>query len=585
LQNLEFRIDATQPATRELGVTVLITCLKDGNAEFFLPTWTPGSYLLREYSRHLSRVTAVEAGTDRQLPCHKVSKNRVVVELSGAAAIELRYRVYAHELTVRTADVDTTHAYWNHCCLLMWPVDLPDLPATIFIEHPKAWTMSCSLYAENAGTLKPDCVAVALCVKDLAEALDVPVLIGDTQSIEWTVDDVPHSMVLDGLGSIAPPATLQEDLTRIVEQAAAVFGGKLPYDRYVFLSLFADVGYGGLEHRDSSTLLMPRTALTNPSKYRDFLALAAHELFHAWNVKRMRPVEFWNYDYEQENYTKLLWVMEGWTAYFDDLLVARAGLMSPTEYLATMAKNVQNMLAAPGRFALSLEESSFDAWIRLYRPDENTRNSSQNYYGNGAVAALCLDLLIRRKTNGEKSLDTALNDLYRTTFDAGRGYEVADVHAVVESLAGADVVAKLTELVTGALDPELNELLADVGIELTFKGAGKPFLGVAFRANTTTIASVTKDSPAYHAGLAPDDEVLAANNLRVKAGDWQALLTAVGEVDQPMQLLVARRGVINTVAITPTGGTGTATLKLLEDATDAQVAARDAWLHTDSQSE
>lgn len=396
MQTLEFRIDATQTATRELGITAVTRSPEQGNAEFFLPTWTPGSYLLREYSRHLSRVEAFEAGTGRRLPCRKTSKNRFEVEPSGAASIELRYRVYAHELTVRTADVDASHAYWNHCCLLLWPVDEPDLAASITIEHPKSWSLSCSLDAAPADTDKAGCVAATIRADNLAEALDVPVLLGDTHRVEWRVAGVPHAMVLDGLGTVAPPASLAEDLTSIVERAAAVFEGKLPYDRYVFLSLFADEGYGGLEHRDSSTLLMPRTALSNPAKYRDFLALAAHELFHAWNVKRMRPVEFWNYDYENENYTKLLWVMEGWTAYYDDLLVARAGLMSVTDYLATMAKNVQNLLAAPGRFALSLEESSFDAWIRLYRPDENTRNSSQNYYGNGAVAALCLDLKIGR---------------------------------------------------------------------------------------------------------------------------------------------------------------------------------------------
>lgn len=585
LQTLEFRIDATQPATRELRVCAMITSPEDGDVELFLPTWTPGSYLIREYSRHLSRVEAFEAGTEQPLPCLKVGKNRFRVEAPGDTRIELRYRVYAHELSVRTADVDSCHAYWNHCCVLLWPIEQTDLPADITIEHLKDWSLSCSLAATPARANALGCVASTLRARDLAEALDSPVLIGSTKRLEWQVHGVPHAIVLDGLGSVAPPPSLTTDLAKIVEQAASVFGDSLPYEQYVFLALFADEGYGGLEHSDSSTLLMPRTALTSKAKYRDFLTLAAHELFHAWNVKRMRPVEFWNYDYEQENYTKLLWLMEGWTAYYDDLLVTRAGLMSPTDYLATMAKNVQNMLSAPGRFALSLEESSFDAWIRLYRPDENTRNSSQNYYGNGAVAAMCLDLTIRRTTEGKYSIDDALHSLYRSTFDAGRGYELADVHAAIEAIAGAEVVEKLTELVMGPLDPQLAELLADVGVKLTFRDAGKPFLGVAFRANTTTIASVTKGSPADDAGIAPDDEVIAANNLRVKPGNWQTLLAAVGEVAEPMQLLVARRGIMQTLTVIPTSGMGTAKLVVDAEASDEQCAARNAWLGEPSESQ
>lgn len=575
MPTLAFHIDVTRPAERELLLRANWTGADPGEAEFFLPTWTPGSYLLREYARHLSRVQAFEAGTERELPCRKSAKNRWVVDVP-AAGVELRYRVYAHELTVRTADVDSSHAYWNHTCLLLWPRGHADQPADLVVDYPSNWSLSCSLPSQAEACIEHK--RSKLHAVDLDDALDAPVLIGTTQRVEWHVDGVPHAIELDGLGAVAPPATLAADLEAIVRTAQQVFGGKLPYESYLFQALFTGEGYGGLEHRNSTTLLMPRTSLTTEKGYRDFLGLAAHELFHAWNVKRMRPVEFWNYDYEQENYTNLLWVMEGWTAYYDDLIVARAGLMSHKDYLATMAKNVQGMRASPGRFELSLEESSFDAWIRLYRPDENTRNSSQNYYGNGAVAAMCLDLGIRRATDGNKCLDDVLRHLWRETYESGRGYELADVHRAIEAVGGDALIEPLRKLVAGPLDPELDEILADVGVQLEATDAGKPFLGVALKGGSTKVASVTSGGPAFAGGIAPDDELLAVQNLRVTSGNWQSILAAVAHVDQPVEVLVARRGIIRSLKVTPSASPGTAKLVASKTADETQLAARTAWL-------
>ncbi|MCK5945475.1 MAG: M61 family metallopeptidase, partial [Planctomycetes bacterium] len=483
---------------------------------------------------------------------------------------------YAHELTVRTADVDASHAYWNHTCLLLWPRGHERVPAEIVVDHPSDWRLSCSL-PETKEQLASHRRSTLRAV-DLDEALDAPVLIGTTQRLEWQVDGVPHAIELDGMGAIAPPATLVDDLAAIVRAAADVFGGRLPYERYVFQALFAGEGYGGLEHRDSSTLLMPRTSLATEKGYRDFLGLAAHELFHAWNVKRMRPSEFWSYDYEHENYTRLLWLMEGWTAYYDDLLVARAGLMSHKDYLATMAKNVQGMRASPGRFELSLEESSFDAWIRLYRPDENTRNSSQNYYGNGAVAAMCLDLAIRRATDGGKCLDDVLRTLWQQTYEQGRGYDLEDVHRAITAIGGEATLTRVRELVSGPLDPDLDEVLADVGVRVEVKDPDKPFLGVTFQAGTTTVAAVTRGSPAFAGGIAPDDELLAVRDLRVTAKNWQAVFAAVANVGEPLDLMVARRGIVRTLEVTPGAGPGTVKLVVDKASTEHQTAARRGWL-------
>ncbi|MDP3208675.1 MAG: hypothetical protein Q8M65_05965, partial [Rhodoglobus sp.] len=419
---LAYRIEVRDPASGEVHVTLLLPVAAYGPPTgsagerallLFLPVWTPGSYMVREYSRHLGAVEATDAASGAPVPVAKVSKNRFALTVAKKTQqVRVSYRVYAHELSVRTADVTGEHAFWNHSCLLLWPVDRPQLPATLDIVFPKGWRLACALPIEVVAPdpsppLASDPAAPQTCrlrAHDMEHAFDSPCLLGDLQQRSWTSLGVRHTVAMDGLAAIEPPASIAEDLARIVEAAAAVFTGPLPYPEYTFLCLFAADGHGGLEHRDSTTLLMGRTALGSDKGYREFLGLAAHELFHAWNVKRLRPAEFWTYDYERENYTPFLWLIEGWTAYYDDLLCLRAGLMSRNDYLEIVSKNINSTLQAPGRLRLSLAESSFDAWIRLYRPDENTRNSSQNYYVNGSVAAMALDLTIRRESSGNRSL-------------------------------------------------------------------------------------------------------------------------------------------------------------------------------------
>ena len=546
----------------------------------FLPTWTPGIYLIREYSRHLSRVEAEDAETAERLPCIKTAKNRFRIDgRSGTRRVRIRYRVYAHELSVRTADVTDQHAYWNHACVLLWPIGDLGRAAQITVSFPADWRLACAL---PTTAIPPDPDSTTRTVRMSAEcmdrAVDAPCLVGRFEEKEWHADGVRHSIALDGLAAVEPPPTLVQDLGRIVEAARNVFDGKLPYASYAFLCLFAADGHGGLEHGDSTTLLMSRTALSSEKGYRDFLSLAAHELFHAWNVKRMRPAEFWHYDYEAENYTEFLWLIEGWTAYYDDLLCMRAGLLGREDYLAIVSKNIQTMLGAPGRLRLSLRESSFDAWIRLYRPDENTRNSSQNYYGNGAVAAMCLDLQVRSATAGKFSLDDVLRRLYSQTFGNGRGYAAADVEAAIREFGGEAAVQAMASMVGKQLDPDLTSLLANFGVRLVRRDAERPFLGVQFEASSTTVASVTAGSPAHDAGIQPGDEILALSSLRVDSGRWQDVFQATARVGKPLAVLLARRGVVSVRNAIPQPSPGTIALEIDEGAPPAARSLRDGWL-------
>ena len=587
-----YRIAATGPATGELDLELELTvadCATAPDPEggrlllLFLPVWTPGSYLVREYSRHLSRVTATSSA-GQPLTVTKTSKNRFAVHVPREVErVSVRYRVYAHELSVRTADVTGEHAYWNHACLLLWPVERPRLAAQIAITFPANWDLACPLPlveddAATSASIAAGMQRRTLRADDLDHAIDSPCVLGTLEQRSWVTRGVRHTIAMDGLAGIAAPASLVDDLARIVECAADVFGSQLPYPEYQFLCLFAADGHGGLEHRDSTTLLMARTALTNDKGYRDFLGLAAHELFHAWNVKRLRPAEFWSYDYENENYTRFLWLIEGWTAYYDDLLCLRSGALSPADYLGIAAKNIQAVLQAPGRLRMSLAESSFDAWIRLYRPDENTRNSSQNYYVNGAVAALAFDLLVRRDSAGARSLDDVLRHLWAETFAKGRGYTLADIRNAVLAVTSESALQALLELTNGNLDPALAPLLASHGIRWVTRDADKPFLGLQFEGGSTVIASVATGSPAQQAGLQPGDEVLAIQNLRVDTNRWQDVFQAVARVEAPLELLLARRGVVQRRVAVPGRSTGTVALEIDETAPEPVRLLRDRWL-------
>jgi predicted metalloprotease with PDZ domain len=585
---LEYRIDARHPAGRELAIELVVVPTavpahahgECSELELFLPTWTPGSYLIREFARHLGRVQASDAASGDALACEKVGKNRVRIRLRAAARpVRVVWTVYAHDLSVRTADLTAEHAYWNHACLLLWPAGGEAMSARLSIAFPATWEHACALPQEGSVGAEPGGHRhVTLIARDLEHAMDSPCLLGRFRRLQWTVAGVPHEAALDGLGPIEPPARLVADLSAIVEQAARVFDGNLPYASYLFLCLFAADGNGGLEHGESTTLLMSRAGFASERGYREWLSLAAHEHFHAWNVKRLRPVEFWRYDYENENYTTFLWLIEGWTAYYDDVLCLRAGLFSRAQYLEALAKNINAMLGAPGRLRSSLRESSFDAWIRLYRPDENTRNSSQNYYANGAVAALCFDLWIRFESGGVRSLDDVVRGLYDATFRQGRGYRADDVRDAVHAVAGERANRHLESLIGGPLDPRLQEVFAPFGIVVKNRDADRAYLGVHFEVGSTIVASVVRDSPAFAAGLHPADEILAVQGLRVSSGTWSDLWSATAKIRQPLAILFARRGIVCTCEVVPQAAPGTIALELDEAATAEQRALLDGWL-------
>jgi predicted metalloprotease with PDZ domain len=553
-----------------------VTTQADGGRalELMLPVWTPGSYLVREYSRHVQQFTAAgEHGT--ALRWHKCAKNRYRVAIGGERAVELRWLVYAHELTVRTADVSPEFAVLNGACLFLWPVLGMERRATVELQLPAGWQLACPLLRGGITAAR----TAALAPADLRQLVDAPMLAGPLDVRAFRAAGVEHRFICAGLGDLPLPDALLADTTRVVEQAAAVFGGGLPYEEYTFLVAFADQGRGGLEHRDCSLLLFPRTSLHARKGYEDFLGLIAHEHFHVWNVTRMRPAELWEPDLERENHTELLWVAEGFTAYYDDLLCRRAGVLSRERYLQILADNLGNCLTTPGRLLHPLANASFDAWIKLYRPDENTRNSTQSYYTNGALAALCIDLRIRDATDGARTLDDVMRQLWERTWQQQRGYTEQDVCAAVSAAAGTELGPFVRELVHAPFDVDFRATLATFGLQLSHERKDSAWLGVTMARDSMRVASVHSEGPAAEAGLLAGDEILAVSGLHARATDWQEILAAASAGRDRLHLLVARRGLVRElscrVASDPIGK-----LKLtpMPDADERQQRLLAGWL-------
>ena len=545
-----------------------------------LPVWTPGSYLVREYARHIQDVSA-STGDGQPLPLRRVDKRTFEVRAAGRE-VRLSYRVYANDLTVRTSHLDDTHGYFNGATLFLYSEALRHQEHRVTICAPAGWETFCAL--ERRGE--------ELIARNYDELIDSPFEIGPHQPLSFTAAGVPHQVVTWGENGL-DRERLAEGLQRIVEAEARLFDG-LPLSRYLFLILLTDKGRGGLEHQASTSLLFPRAGLSTPKGWEDFLSLAAHEYFHLWNVKRIKPRALVPVDYSQEVYTQLLWAFEGITSYYDSLVVRRAGLISPARYLTRLGETLTALHTTPGRKVQTLAESSLVAWIKHYRPDENSPNSAVSYYLKGEVVAALLDLEIRKATADQRSLDDVMRLLWRSYGDE-RGVPEDGVEAAVAEVTGRDMKPFFDRAVRSTEDLDYSAFL-HVGLEArtrireapSDKGGSPPrlkagelrargWLGITPK-GSSTIGSVLDGSPAMEAGLYADDEVLALDGYRADA----AALVARCEEKKPgerVRICVFRRDKLLEIPVTL--GTKPADafyLSKVDKPTDAQRAAFQSWL-------
>jgi Predicted protease with the C-terminal PDZ domain len=382
--DISYTVSMTRPWTHLLEVEMRVSWQQmPQQLELKMPVWTPGSYLIREYARHVQDFSAKSAANS-PLNWRKTDKNTWQIDAAGANEVVATYRVYANELTVRTNELNDEHGFWNNAGLLMFPKDELKSPSTVTVNPYSNWKIATGLPKVSG---KPNTFRA----ENYDILYDSPFEVSDYKEVDFTVEGKPHRIVFSGDGNYDMQRTAA-DVAKIVEQAYKIFG-ELDYNDYTFIVNLR--GGGGLEHLNSTALQYDRFGFKPESRYKNFLGLAAHEYFHNFNVKRIRPDALGPFDYEHENYTRLLWVAEGGTEYYSNLLLRRAGLITDKEYLDGKAKSIGQLMTQPGRFETSLEDASFDAWIKYYRQDENSVNNQISYYDKGEIINMLLDLTIR----------------------------------------------------------------------------------------------------------------------------------------------------------------------------------------------
>jgi len=541
---IAYRITPADPHAHLFAVTLTIARPDPEGQQVALPAWIPGSYLIRDFSRHLVSIRARAAG--RNLRLEKIDKHTWRAARTEGP-LELDYTVYAWDLSVRTAHLDATHAFFNATSLCLRVIGQESTRCAVLLEPPPAaigrdWRVATTL--PEAGARRHGFGRYA--APDYDALIDHPVEMGTFASVRFEAAGAEHEVALTGRAD-ADLDRLARDLAPVCAAQAALFEPetrRAPFDRYLFLVTAVGDGYGGLEHRNSTALLcgrndLPRPGLRTPDDgYRGFLGLASHEYFHAWHVKRIKPAAFVPYDLGRECFTRLLWIFEGFTSYYDDLMLVRAGVITEPDYLKALGRTISNVLRGPGRTVQSLADSSFDAWTKYYRPDENTPNAVVSYYAKGALVALALDLSIRARTHGRMSLDDAMRLMWQRY---GRDFHARDGSAgsvqaglpedafptLLQEATGVPMGAALTRWVDGTGELPLARLLAPFGIALTTAPLDRsPALGarLVVRGADLTLATAYAGGAAQRAGLSAGDVLVACDGLRVDERSLKTLL-------------------------------------------------------------
>ncbi len=569
---------------------------------FSIPAWIPGSYMIRDYARHVVSIR-VEAD-DLEIELAKLDKSSWQ---AGAceSPLTLIVEIYAHEQNVRGAHLDTTHAYFNGPCVFPAVVGQEDHACELDIRRPanglgSDWRVVTSMRAKNAGRYEFGTYTS----ENYAELIDHPVEIGNLAIGEFEVVGIPHTIAIRGRTRV-DMGRVCHDLNTVCEQHMRLMGPPKDLDRYVFLLSALGEGYGGLEHRWSSSLICARDDLPRKGdvgvdkQYRKFLGLCSHEYFHLWNVKRMKPAAFTPYDLSKESYTGLLWVFEGITSYYDNLVLVRSELISTESYLEMLAKTVTRVLRARGRFKQSIEESSFDAWTKFYKRDANSTNATVSYYTKGSLIALALDLMLRLESSGKCSLDTVMRECWKQYGETGSGMPERGLESVASGLSGTDMNDFFTRYVRGTHELPLAQLLGKFGVKLCLRPAeglrdkgGKPakpgrklhpWLGATLvRRNGGAIFSVVHaGSPAEQAGIAAADEAVAIDGLKVTPSNIDSRLKGYHAGDTAQVTVFRGDELLKCTVRLEEPPADTCYLELIEDAGKSTEQRRSAWLNGD----
>ena len=551
---IHYRIEVADPRAHLFRVTLTLA-RPQAMQRVSLPVWIPGSYLVREFAKNLQKLVARQGR--KTLPAAQLDKCSWEIACDPDQPLELGYEVYAFDNSVRTAWLDSQRGFFNGTSLCLRVAGQEDAAHELTLAPaaaPADWQVATGLTALKIDRRGWGRYQAA----DYDELADCPVELGAFWRGEFMAGGVPHHFVIAGAAPSFDGSRLLADAQRICETAIRFWhaegratgrSSKPPFKNYLFLLNTTDDGYGGLEHRNSTALIcgrrdLPRTGTKPGEGYTTLLGLISHEYFHSWNVKRLRPVEFARYDYAQENYTELLWFFEGFTSYYDDLLLRRAGLIDDLVYLRLLNKSVNQLQQTPGRLVQSVAQASYDAWVKYYRVDENTPNATVSYYGKGALVALCIDLTLRAEGRG--SLDDVMRALWQRC--AAGPMREDDLLAVLRELSGRSWSREIQRWVHGTGELPLRELLEQHGVhvhEEPAQLAQRLGLRVAESGGTVQVKTVLRGGAAEQAGMAAGDEWLGVevgtgkSRSSWRLGKLDDLLLYAGDQER-VQVLVAR---------------------------------------------
>jgi len=544
LKEINYSISFDRPFTHYCEVEISLNNINNDSLVFSMPVWTPGSYMVREYAKNVDRVRAEGSG-GISLLIEKINKNSWKVDSAGQSNICFRYRVYCNENTVRTSEINSDHAFLSNAGIFMFVRGHEDNRCELKIELPPEWKKI------STGMEKVSEYIYTAVNYDVF--IDSPIELGNQNILEFEIRGIKHYICLSGRGNYNEEK-LKKDFKKIAEEEIKLLGGDIPYKSYTYIIHLVEKGGGGLEHLNSFVVQMVRWNFTDDKLYKKFLGLVSHEFFHLWNVKRIRPAALGPFNYDKENHTKSLWVAEGWTSFYDNLILRRCGLIDNKEYFEFVDAEVNDIMRFEGRWNQSLAESSFDTWIKFYRKDENFSNSQVSYYTKGALVSMMLNIEIIKSTNAEKSLDDALRMLYDDyKKDSGNGFTDERVKEVCETVCGRSLDKFWEKYINGVTELPLDSYLEICGLELINENeSAECALDLDIESKTDNgkfiITKVHARGSAYESGLNAKDEIIAVSGIRVDQNTLKTLLKD-HSAGSEIKVLVSRDGLIREIEV------------------------------------
>lgn len=570
---VHYTLGMSNPHTHffEVEVTLENLSRSESHLDFVLPVWRPGRYMVLDFAGGVQEFSAT-GESNKSLTWKKTDKTTWRVETKGNASVSIQYKVFANEFNQRTRGLNDEHGFVDGTAVFMYVEKFRKLHVQLKVNPFTDWHVTTGL--ESVAGKQHEFTA-----PDYDVFVDCPLEIGTQKDFPFDVDGVPHVLSFAGDGNWNAD-TLIKDITKIVQTTKAMWG-EFPYKRYVFLVHCSPTSGGGTEHLNSVIMGTRPFIFKNPDTYRGFLGLVAHEYFHTWNVKQLRPSGMHPYDYLKENYTDELWISEGTTSYFDNLILVRAGYQKVQKYLDDLATSIQTDRQRPGNTVQSIVESSFDSWIKFWRGNQQSYNNETDYYGKGSLVSLLLDLELRQRTSNNISLDNVLRTMVKRFPLSGDGYTVKDFQATAEELSNSSLNIFFADYVFGTKPLPWEQSLAYTGLELTLKDTvAKPWIGFSLSESggRTTVSQISAGSPAYNAGVDAGDELVAMNGYRVRPAEFPERIKEFS-VGENVTLTLMRGDKLKTIEVKLEAGPLLSyKLNKVKEPTELQKKIYETWL-------